>query len=357
MEGLTMAGPGYFARVHEWTPTRFWINNPTDAEARKAIAAGAVHSTTNPTHTAKMLASEEMRPAALKWLQRALDGAKDLPGAAALAQRGAVGSLLNIFHPLYLSAPGKMGYVSLQGSPLLEDDPDDIIREALEARKLGPNLIAKIPVTRAGLRAIGELVARDVPVIATEIMSIAQAAAAARVYREASGRSGCAPAFFVTCIAGIFDQQLKAQLDAGAIAVEPDILFQAGVALTKRQYRLMRQNGWPGILLGGGARGLHHFTEFVGGDLHITINWKGAADRLIGEDPPVVCRMDAPTPDYVLDELMEKVPDFRRAYALNGLEEGEFADFPPVALFRSQFVAGWSQLLDALKALKEGSLC
>jgi transaldolase len=187
-------------------------------------------------------------------------------------------------------------------------------------------------------------------------MSISQAAAASRVYREAAERSGYAPSFFVTCIAGIFDQQLKTQLDAGAIAVEPDILFQAGVALTKRQYRLMRERSWPGILLGGGARGLHHFTEFVGGAMHVTINWKGSADRLIEDDPPVVCRMDAPTPDYVLDELLTKVPDFGRAYAIDGLDEGEFADFPPVALFRNQFIAGWNQLLDALKAMGEGSM-
>jgi len=349
-----MNRPGYFARVHEWTPTRFWINNPTDTEARKAIAAGAVHCTTNPTHTAKMLASEEMRPVALSWLRRALDQAKDPSHAAALAQRSAVGSLLSIFLPLYQCAPEKMGYVSLQGDPLKEDDADNIIREALEARELAPNLIAKIPVTRAGLTAIDELVARDVPIIATEIMSVSQAAAACRTYLEASERSGCAPTFFVTCIAGIFDQQLKSQLDAGAIDIEPDILFQAGVALTKRQYRLMREKRWPGILLGGGARGLHHFTEFVGGDMHVTINWKGTAEKLMAEDLPVVCRMDAPTPEYVLGELMEKVPDFRLAYFMDGLDIDEFAEFPPVALFRNQFIAGWNQLLDALKAVEEG---
>jgi transaldolase len=351
-----MTRPGYFERVQLWTPTRFWINNPTDGEARRAIVAGAVSCTTNPTHTAKMLASQEMRPAALEWLKRSIGTAKDLPEAAALAQRGAVSSLLNVFLPLYQSAPGRMGFVSLQGDPLRENDPDSIVHEALEGRKLGPNLIAKIPVTRPGLAAIRELVARDVPVIATEIMSMAQAAAACRAYQETSTRSGRMPAFYVTCIAGIFDQQLKNELEAGAIDIEPDILFQAGMALTKREYRLMRERGWPGILLGGGARGLHHFTEFVGGDMHVTINWKGTADKLIEQDPPVICRMDSLTPDSVLDELIAKVPDFRRAYFLDGLEEDDFAEFPPVRLFRSQFIAGWNQLLDALKAAGEGKL-
>jgi transaldolase len=347
--------PGYFERVHQWTPTRFWINNPTDAEARSAIAAGAVHCTTNPTHVSKMLASQ-MRPIALDWLKEALNEAGDIPRAATLAQRRAVKSLLDIFLPLYQRAPEKLGYVSLQGDPLREDDPDNIIHEALETRSLAPNLIAKIPVTRAGLIAMGELVARNVPIIATEIMSVAQAAAACETYREASRRSGCTPTFFVTCIAGIFDQQLKQALSAGEIDIDPDILFQAGVALTRRQYRLMREKSWPGTLLGGGARGLHHFTEFVGGDMHVTINWKGTADSLIQQDPPVICRMDTPTPEYVLDELMSKVPDFRRAYLLDGLSIDEFADFAPVELFRSQFVAGWNKLTDALKEVEAGKL-
>ena len=112
----------------------------------------------------------------------------------------------------------------------------------------------------------------------------------------------------------------------------------------RRQYRLMRDNGLPGILLGGGARGLHHFTEFVGGACDITINWKGTADKLIEQDAPVVCRMDTPTPEWVLDELMTKVPTFARAYARDGLKPCEYADFPPVRLFRGQFEDGWTLL-------------
>ena len=39
---------GYFHRVNEQTPTRFWINNVTRKEAHMAIEAGACGCTQNP---------------------------------------------------------------------------------------------------------------------------------------------------------------------------------------------------------------------------------------------------------------------------------------------------------------------
>ncbi len=102
-------------------------------------------------------------------------------------------------------------------------------------------------------------------------------------------------------------------------------------------------------MLGGGARGLQHFTEMVGGDMHITINWKGTADKLIETDLPVVYRMDTPAPQYVIDELLDKVPDFRKAYNEDGLSIDEFEDYGPVLLFRSMFLKGWENLLQVIK--------
>ena len=336
---------GYFERVHQWTPTRFWVNNPTVSQARLAIRAGAINCTTNPTYTAKMLAAEEMRPILTDEIRRAKADAKSESDVAARVQREAVRMLLREFEPLYSAHPGREGFVSLQGDPYLEHDPQNIIDEALLDREMGVNLIAKIPVTRAGLEAIEYLAKKDCPIIATEIMSVSQCVAACEAYRRAGG-SG---AFFVTCIAGIFDDCLKNQLAAGEISVEKDILFQAGCALMRREYRVMRERGLPGILLGGGARGLHHFTEFVGGACDITINWTGTADKLLEADAPVISRMDTPTPDYVLDELTAKVPTFAKAYAMDGLNADEYSEFPPVKLFRSQFEAGWDQLLKEVR--------
>ena len=46
-------------------------------------------------------------------------------------------------------------------------------------------MIAKIPVTAAGLKAIEYLIGEDVPIIATEVMAISQAITVCKLYERA----------------------------------------------------------------------------------------------------------------------------------------------------------------------------
>ena len=66
--------------------------------------------------------------------------------------------------------------------------------------------------------------------------------------------------------------------------------------------------------IGGGVRGLQHFTEMVGGDVCITMNWLGHVDKLLELDQPVVSRLFNPVQEHVLDELLAKVPPCGQAY-------------------------------------------
>ena len=95
---------------------------------------------------------------------------------------------------------------------------------------------------------------------------------------------------------------------------------------------------------------MHHFTEMVGADANITINWQGTADKLIAENPMVVQRFFMPTPDRVVDELCTKLPDFRKAYFVEAIKPSEYEDFGPVVLFRSSFEDAWSKALDKIRS-------
>ena len=345
---------GYFHRVAEQTPTRLWINNPTEAEARWAIEAGAIACTTNPSYGAKLLATESDRPEALRAIARAVQEAEDDHEAVDSAQQRLAQRIMNAFLPVHAAAPRRQGLVSVQGNPLRDTDADGIVNEALRYRRLAANFIAKIPTTEAGLVAMEALLRRNVPVIATEIMAVAQAIDACELYRRVARETGNSPAFFVTHITGIFDEYLKEAADRQRIPISPDALRSAGAIVARRQYHLMKQRGYPGILMGGGARGLHHFTEFVGGEIDITINWKGTADRLIEQDGPVVRRIDAPEPAAVVHELLEVLPDFRCAYLEDGLARREYAGYGPVVKFRDSFVKGWSEVLDLVRKQRAG---
>jgi transaldolase len=344
---------GYFQRVTRLSPTRFWINNPTPDEADKAIAAGAISCTTNPTYASKQIQREETHDYALQVIEQALQESEDDHRAADVVQQRLVKLILEKFLPLYEKNPGQAGFVSIQGNPYFDENPDHIVDEALRYRNLGKNFITKIPVTKAGLLALESLISEDIPMIATEVMSIAQAIATCEMYQRVSRACGKFPPFYLTHITGIFDQHLKNVVEKEGIKIEPDILWQAGCIVARKQYKIFKQRGYPGAMLGGGARGLHHFTEMVGSEMHITINWRGTADTLIEMDSPVVYRMETPTPQYVVDELLEKIPDFRKAYHEDGLLIEDAKDYGPVELFRNMFLNGWNDLIETIKEYRK----
>src|SRR5579872_3109073 len=86
---------GYFQRVHAQTPTEFWINNPTRAEAEAAISAGALCATTNPTYLARLLVEEPGYMADL--IDDGLMKTGDIGKAADLVHLRAVARLQKLF--------------------------------------------------------------------------------------------------------------------------------------------------------------------------------------------------------------------------------------------------------------------
>jgi transaldolase len=344
-----MKPESYFMRVIRQTPTEFWINNPTRQQADLAISHGASGCTNNPSYTQKMVDHPSEGAYAGKILDETLREVKDEWDAAAELQRRLVKPIAKKFLPVFQNNAGHKGYVSIQGDPVHEEDPDVIIREALENRKISPNICCKIPTTQSGLQAMEYLISQDIPLNATEIFAIHQAVMLCETYLRASRKHGKTPELYISHIAGIYDDYLQSEVTKGAVEISPDVLWQAGLAVARRLYQIMEERHYPGIFVAGGARGLHHFTEMVGGKVCCTINWEGTADQLLENDPPVVYRLFNPVPQKVIDELMEKLPDFKRGYLEDGLEIEEFDNFGPVNLFRSSFIKSWKRVLDLIR--------
>lgn len=337
----------YFKRVQSLTATRFWINNVTREEAMLALDAGAIGCTQNPSYTWKMLShateGEYAKAALRKIIQEEADDTK----ALVKLQRELVAEVATRFMPLYRSSKAKNGYVSIQGDPFHED-AETIVECARFNRQAGENIMAKIPVTPEGLKAIRILAAEGVPINATECMAVRQVIDACEAYVEATkDLENPAPMYF-SLITGIYDQYLQGKAREDNVDIEPDVLWQAGMAIAKKVYAIVKERQYPCGFIGGGARGLHHFTEMVGADANITINWIGTADKLLEQDQPILQRFFQPTPFSVEDELVEKLPDFRRAYFIHAIEPSEYEDFGPVVLFRSSFEKAWQSALDLI---------
>lgn len=346
-----MENKHYFHRVSELTPTRFWINNVTKWQARKAIEEGAIGCTQNPAYLWKMLTNDDGIAHAEEVVKRNMSLYEDDNDVILASQRDLVGEIAEIFMPLYEQSNGKQGYVSIQGDPFHEDY-ETIVKNALFNREKGLNIMNKIPVTVEGLKAIEYLSAQGCPINATEVMTVRQALDVCDVYKRATkGVKNKAPIYF-SHITGILDQYLQQYCSKNNIDISKDILWQAGVAAAKKTYHMAKQRNPEVGFIGGGARGLQHFTEMVGGDVNITINWQNTADKLIELDLPVVERFNQPTPDYVIDTLVSKIDDYRKAYEVNAIEPQEYEEFGPVVLFRKSFEDAWTNSLQYINNLR-----
>lgn len=343
-----MSSKGYFHRVQALTPTRFWINNVSRMQAHLAIDAGAVGCTQNPSYTWKMLNDQEEKSYAMEKLDKIMETEKNDDEVVVKLQRELVAKIAEIFLPLYETSNGKYGYVSIQGDPFFEDT-ETILRYARYNHQAGSNIMAKIPVTKEGLEAIEVLTAERIPINATEVMAVKQALDVCDIYEKVTkGMNDPAPIYF-SHITGIFDEYLQKFVKKNGIDVSPDALWQAGISIAKKIYWMVKEKNYPVGFIGGGARGLHHFTEMVGADCCVTINWIGTADLLIQQDLPVVQRFLQPTPYSVEDELLEKIEDYRKGYLVNAITPEEYEHFGPVVLFRTSFEEAWKKALDVVK--------
>ena len=339
----------YFIRLTEQSPTMFWINNPTRAQADLAMEHGALGCTNNPSYTQKMLDHPEEGSYAQKMLDEVLTEIDDDRRAAVVFQQRMVGPIAEKFRPMWEKSGGQHGFVSIQGDPIEDEDTEAIIRDSIENRKLGPNICCKIPVTEYGIAAMQELIPLGTPLNSTEIFGVSQMVTICESYEALARKTGKWPMFYMSHIAGIYDDYLGNYVREHDVQISPDVLWQAGLAVARKVYVLMLERGYHATFIGGGARGLHHFTEMVGGRVCLTINWEGTADKLIEQNPPVMYRLFNPVPEKVIAELMEKLPDFKRGYLEDGLSVEEYAEFGPVQLFRSSFLKSWHRVLDIIK--------
>jgi transaldolase len=337
----------YLQKVMSATPTRFWVNNPTMDEAIKSLQIGALAVTTNPTFCAKIMENNEYGDVA--WIiDEVVSEIKDDRVAADLVFQKCTKRIMEIYEPLFEKSGKKYGYVTIQDDPAREHDSKLTVDAALRHSKLGKNFMAKIPVIKTGLEAIEVLIEKGIPVCATEIFSVAQAIEVCELYERITKKTGSRPAFYTTHITGIYDQYISELFKNKESGVDRAIIAKAGCIVGRKIYHLIKQRGYHTTLLGGGVRQPLHFTEFVGGDMHITMNYSTFVE-LNRSEKQVVSRIDSEASPSDVRLLREAIPDFRKAYDDDGLSTEEYAEYGPVLLFRGMFVKGYEKLVDEVK--------
>ena len=158
----------------------------------------------------------------------------------------------DVLRPVYEEANARDGYVSLEVSPDLANDTEGTLAEArhLWARVGRPNVMIKVPATKAGLPAITALIAEGINVNVTLLFARSAYEAVAHAYLEglearAARGAALAPvasvaSFFVSRIDSAVDALLSEKLKSAA---EPEkarlqgLLGKVAIANAKLAYR------------------------------------------------------------------------------------------------------------------------
>jgi transaldolase len=336
------------------TATDYWNDSCSVEELTYAIANGAVGATSNPTIVGEVL-KKEMH----LWRERigeliAADPTATEDGLTwrlieEMAVKGA-----ELLRPVFERERGRKGRLSIQTNPKLYRNAARITEQAIHFAALAPNMQVKAPVTRAGVDALERMTAAGVTVNATVCFTVPQALAVGEAVerglraREEAGEDVAGMTPVCTIMVGRLDDWLQAYADREEILVTPGSVNWSGIACIKKAYGIYQERGYRTRLLAAAYRHHLHWSELIGGDIVLTIPYKW--QRLFNASDIVVePRFEHEVPTEIVNELYEKLPDFRRAYDADGMTVDEFDGFGATVRTLRQFIASYQDLVAVMR--------
>jgi len=336
-------------KMTQTTPTVLWNDSASIEELTYSIEHGAVGATCNPVIVVGILKKEMSR-----WKPRIKQLIEEFPHATEdqlgwhLVREISIESAA-LLRPIFDTHRGINGRLSVQTDPRLFRDPRAIVDQAVEFNQLAPNIIVKIPATKAGIAAMEEATYRGISVNATVCFTLPQCVAVAEAierglkHRERENLDIATMGPVCTIMVGRMDDWLKVLLERDNVAIDPGYLEWAGVAVFKKTYQLFRERGYRVRLLSAAFRNHMQWSELIGGEVVISppCAWQ---QRFNASDIEVVSRIDLPVQTHIVEALTRKFPDFRRASTENGLSIDEFDSFGPTRRTLRQFIGACHDL-------------
>lgn len=342
----------YKSPLHEMTtstPTCLWNDSASVEELSYSIEHGAVGATCNPVIVVSVLKKEMAT-----WKPRIQSLLRECPTATEheigwqivreISVRAA-----SLLEPVYRLQSGKNGRLSIQTDPRLFRDEKALLTQAVEFSGLAPNMIVKIPVTRAGVLAIEEATYQGISINATvcftmpQCIAVAEAVERGLTRRKKEGKEIHTMGPVCTIMVGRLDDWLRIMTEKRNVAIDPGYLEWAGVAVFKKTYQLFQERGYRVRLLSAAFRNHMHWSEFIGGDVVISPPYAWQV-RFNSSDIAIRPRIHEPVAAKIVDELLRQFPDFQRAYFENELAPADFDSFGPTRRTLRQFIAACHEL-------------
>jgi len=347
---------GNMLLMTQTTPTRFWNDSCSVPELTYALGLGAVGATSNPEIVGLVLKNETDKylPYVKRLLEENPKASEDDIAWLLIEHMAAEGA--GLLYPVYEKNAKKNGYISIQTNPKYYRDDDKMLNQALHFNKLAENVMVKIPITAAGIRAIEEATYKGVTVNATVSFSVSQVIAAAeamergleRRKRENLDNGGINPV--CTIMVGRIEDWVRESAANDGKVLDTVSLDMAGVAIFKNAYKIFIERGYKARLLAAAYRNHYQWSEFIGGEVSMTMPHKFI--KLFDNcDITVESRMDNPVSPRVLGQLTKHVPEFCKAYEPDGLAVDDFDSFGATMITLTKFLRGYDSMIATIRKI------
>jgi transaldolase len=352
-----MPQPEFRSPLHKTvstTKTDFWNDSCAIGELTYAIEHGAVGATSNPTIVELVLRQERDL-----WIGRIYEVIDSNPYWSdeevmwqIFEEIGVKGAEMLL--PVFEREGGAKGRLSIQTNPSNYRNSDRMVEQAVHFSGLAPNIQVKLPVTSRGLVAIEEATYRGININATVSFTVPQAIAVAEAVdrgltrREAEGLPVDDMTPVCTIMVGRTDDWMGVVTKRDGIIVNPSYLPWSGVAVFKKAYEIYQERGYRTRLLAAAYRHHLQWSELIGADAILTIpsKWQKLFNA---SEIEVKSRIDDPVAPEIIAELYDRIPDFRKAYDVDGMMPSEFDVYGATVRTLRGFIASHHELIRVIR--------
>jgi len=334
--------------------TDYWNDSCSIEELTYAIDNGAVGATTNPTIVLNVLKQE--MPLWKDRIYQIIEENKIWSESEVtwqlieeMAIRGA-----GLFMPVFEREKGKKGRLSIQTNPVFYRNARAITEHAVHFHTLAPNMQIKIPATKAGIWAIEEATYQGASINATVCFTVPQAIAVAEAVergldrRTKEGLPIVEMSPVCTIMVGRTDDWMKVVANRDGIDIDSSVMDWAGIACIKRAYEIYNERGYRTRLLAAAYRHLGHWSELIGGDVILTIPY-GWQLKINDSDIEVKERMADPVDPKIIAEMLDKIPDFRKAYEPDGMTVEQFDTYGATVRTLRGFISSYHEVQGVIR--------
>ena len=264
--------------------------------------------------------------------------------------------------PLFEATGRRYGHLSGQVDPRRAFDAETMLGQALEIASQSPNVMVKIPGTRAGLQVLRELTRRGIPTnctsafIVSQFVAVAEHVQAGLIDARAAGVDLTGWRSVVTDMSARWENapEFTANGLAAGVELTPEDRRWAGIAVIKAAQRAFRARAFPSKMLICSVRVgpvvdgvLHcwHLEETAGADAVYTLP-PSFLSELFQQCPSLTFRStiwDA-IPADVMAKLT-KVPYFNAGHDVDGTPVEAFDDIPALRSTYAEFAGATEDMI------------